>query len=191
VEYGEYKELSYGVVKGSNIVLLIKVGSDGSINGYNDKYLNVANKVNSTFGATVIVCSNPHELDPIYNMDITLELVSNMFDSDYQVYYMGHSYGALLGAWYGYKYSEIKRMLLTNGPLMYNLHRFKDGINNFKGERVEIVYGSLDQSIKYTELLKDVLNDIIKLRIYHDEDHHLSGNPDIFIHLAFNRIFYD
>ena len=82
MEYGEYKELSYGIFKGSNTVLLIKVGSDGSINGYNDKYLNVASKVNSTFGATVIVCSNPHHLEPSYNMDITLELVSSMFDSE-------------------------------------------------------------------------------------------------------------
>ena len=190
MEYFEYKELKYGLIKGSNLVLLIKVGSDGTIDGYNNKYLNIAIKTNNLYGATVIVCNNPHELEPSYNIGLTMEIVNSLFKEDYQVYYMGHSAGALQGAWYGYKYDVIKRMLLINSPLMFNLHKFKEGITKFNGNNIEIVYGSLDQSYRYTELLKPLLNDRVKLTIIDNKDHHFSGEQNDFIDLPIKYLFY-
>ena len=89
---------------------------------------------------------------------------------------MGHSNGALIGAWFGVNYPRIKRMLLVNGPLMYNWHKTKEGIQKFSGEKLVLVYGSLDQSFRYTELVKPLENEKIKLEIIEGQDHHFSKN---------------
>ena len=79
-------------------------------------------------------------------------------------------------------------MLIVNSPLMYNWHKTKESIKKFKGERLTLVYGSLDQSIMFTELVKPLENDIVKLRIVEGEDHHFSKNDSDFYELPFDYL---
>ena len=101
-------------------------------------------------------------------------------DDDYKIYYLGYSNGALIGAWFGIKYPKIKRMALVNGPLMYNLHKTKEGALSFKGESINFIYGECDQSIGYVELLKSIENDKIKVFIEEGQDHHFSKSEEDF-----------
>ncbi len=168
--------IDYGIMKGNETIVFIKAGQDGSMYGYQNKYLKMANIIHKKYGYTVICSSNPFDgTNPLNNaMEIIENYCKEQNFQDYKIFYMGHSNGALIGAWYGIHYPKIKRMLLVNGPLMYNWHKTKEGIKNFSGEKMVFVYGSLDQSFYYTELIKPLENEKIKLEIIEGQDHHFS-----------------
>lgn len=176
--------INYGIIKGNNKILFIKAGQDGSMYGYNNKYLQIAKRINSKYGYTVITSSNPFDgRNPLDNaIEVIEEYCKDKFE-DYDIYYMGHSNGGLIGAWFGNNYEKIRRMLLINAPLMYNWHKTKDGIKNFNGDLLSLVYGEFDQSIKYTELLLPLTNEKIKLNIIKNEDHHFKNNMEDFLSL--------
>lgn len=181
--------IQYGIIYGDSKLFFIKVGQDGSIYGYNDKYVKMAERINKKYGCTVVVSSNPYSVgNPLEN---AMEVINELGFEDYEIYYFGHSKGALFGAWFGYMYSRIKRRVLVNGPLMYNFHKTKEDALDFGGDRLTFVYGDNDQSFKYTELLTAILNDKIKLEIMENNDHHFSNSFDDFQMIPDKFLFYD
>ena len=179
VIHSQFKNIAiidYGIMKGNNTIIFIKAGQDGSMYGYEDKYLRIANSMNSKYGYTVICSSNPFdENNPLDNaMEIINKYCKNNNYKDYEIYYVGHSNGGLIGAQFGFNYSKIKKMLLVNVPLMFNLHKIKNGIQSFNGDKIVFVYGSLDQSYGYVELLKPLLNAKVHLQIIEGQDHYFS-----------------
>lgn len=172
--------IDYGIVKGNNIIVFIKAGQNGSLYGYQNKYIKMAKRLNQKYGCSVICSSNPFDgNNPLDNAMEVIEDYAKKFD-DYKIYYLGYSNGALIGAWLGIKYPKIKRMALVNGPLMYNLHKTKEGALSFKGESINFIYGEYDQSIGYVELLKSIENDKIKVFIESGQDHHFSKSEEDF-----------
>ena len=150
--------IDYGIVEGNNIIVFIKAGQNGSLYGYQNKYIKMAKRLNQKYGCSVICSSNPFDgNNPLDNAMKIIEDYAKKFD-DYKIYYLGYSNGALIGAWFGIKYPKIKRMVLVNGPLMYNVHKTKEGALSFKGESINFIYGEYDQSIGYVELLKSIEN---------------------------------
>ena len=184
----EFKDniiINYGIIEGNNIVVFIKVGQDGTIYGYENKYLEIAHGLNKKYGYTVICSSNPFNGDN--PLDVDFKVIEDYFEKrniiNYEIYYMGHSNGARIGMTWGYKYPKIKKMLLVNAPLFINWYKLKEGLSKINYKEVYLVYGELDQSYKYTELLKTLLNDNIKLEIISGVDHHFTGMLDEFVKL--------
>lgn len=172
--------IDYGIIEGNNIIVFIKAGQNGSLYGYQNKYIKMAKRLNQKYGCSVICSSNPFDgNNPLDNAMTIIEDYANRFD-DYKIYYLGYSNGALIGAWFGIKYPKIKRMSLVNGPLMYNLYKTKEGALSFKGESINFIYGEYDQSIGYVELLKSIENDKIKVFIEEGQDHHFSKSEEDF-----------
>lgn len=172
--------IDYGIVEGNNIIVFIKAGQNGSLYGYQNKYINMAKRLNKKYGCSVICSSNPFDgNNPLDNAMEVIEDYAKRFD-DFKIYYLGYSNGALIGAWFGIKYPKIKRMALVNGPLMYNLYKTKEGALSFKGESINFIYGEYDQSIGYVELLKSIENDKIKVFIEEGQDHHFSKSEEDF-----------
>ena len=172
--------IDYGIVEGNNIIVFIKAGQNGSLYGYQNKYIKMAKRLNKKYGCSVICSSNPFDgNNPLDNAMTIIEDYAKRFD-DYKIYYLGYSNGALIGAWFGIKYPKIKRMALVNGPLMYNLYKTKEGALSFKGESINFIYGEFDQSIGYVELLKSIENDKIKVFIEEGQDHHFSKSEEDF-----------
>lgn len=178
--------IQYGIVYGSNTIVFIKAGANGSMYGYENKYLQIAKNINKLYGHTVICSSNPN-----YNkenpLNQAIELIANYAENnnfdDYEILYMGHSDGASLVARYGYLYPKIKKMLLINPPIFFNWHKLKDGMKQFTGEEAIFVYGDLDPSYKYVEMLNLIGNDRVKIEIIKGADHHFVGKLDEFIDL--------
>ena len=140
----------------------------------------MAKRLNQKYGCSVICSSNPFDgNNPLDNAMEVIEDYAKKFD-DYKIYYLGYSNGALIGAWFGIKYPKIKRMALINGPLMYNLHKTKEGALSFKGESINFIYGEYDQSTPYIELLKSIENDKIKVFVEEGQDHHFSKSEEEF-----------
>lgn len=192
--HSKFKDIAiidYGIVEGNNIIVFIKAGQDGSLYGYQNKYIKMAKRLNEKYGCSVICSSNPFDgNNPLDNAMEIIEDYAKKFD-DYEIYYLGYSNGALIGAWFGINYSKIKRMALINGPLMYNYHKTKEGALSFCGERLSFIYSEYDQSIGYVGLLDSIKNDKIKVYIEEGQDHHFSKSEEEFQRIPDKYLFYD
>ena len=181
--------IDYGIVEGNNIIVFIKAGQDGSLYGYQNKYIKMARRLNKKYGCSVICSSNPFDgNNPLDNALEIIEDYAKIFDN-YKIYYLGYSNGALIGAWFGVKYPKIKRMALVNGPLMYNFHKTKEGALSFNGDMISFIYGEYDQSIGYIDLLKNMENDKIKVFVEKGQDHHFSKSEESFQEIPEKYLF--
>ena len=181
--------IDYGIVEGNNIIVFIKAGQDGSLYGYQNKYIKMARRLNKKYGCSVICSSNPFDgNNPLANAMEIIEDYAKIFDN-YKIYYVGYSNGALIGAWFGVKYPKIKRMALVNGPLMYNFHKTKEGALSFNGDMISFIYGEYDQSIGYIDLLKNMENDKIKVFVEKGQDHHFSKSEESFQEIPEKYLF--
>lgn len=181
--------IDYGIVEGNNIIVFIKAGQDGSLYGYQNKYIKMARRLNKKHGCSVICSSNPFDgNNPLDNAMKIIEDYAKIFDN-YKIYYLGYSNGALIGAWFGVKYPKIKRMALVNGPLMYNFHKTKEGALSFNGDMISFIYGEYDQSIGYIDLLKNMENDKIKVFVEKGQDHHFSKSEESFQEIPEKYLF--
>ncbi len=169
----------YGIVKGSDVVFLMKTGTKEDIYGYHNKYLKLAKQVNYRYGVTSIVING--------SMDVLSDL---SFLGEYafkDIYFMGMGNGAISAIQCVYDNPYIKRMLLINGPLTKNLHKTKIGIENYKGD-LTFVYGGKDQSCAFLPLIQDYSK--IKIVVTPDQDHYFCKGDDI-LFLPDKYLFYD
>ena len=183
--------IDYGIIEGNNLIIFIKSGQNGSLYGYQNKYIRMAKRLNKKYGCSVVCSSNPFDGEnPLDDAMKVIEDYAKRFD-DYKIYYLGYSNGALIGAWFGTKYPKIKRMVLVNPPLMFNYYKTKEGTLSFKGESINYVFGEYDQSIGYVGLLKSLENDKIKVFIEKGQDHHFSKSDEEFQKIPEKYLFYD
>lgn len=182
--------IEYGIIEGNNTIVFIKSGQNGSIYGYNNKYIKMAKRLNKKYKCTVICSSNPFDgNNPLDNAFTIIEKYTSKFE-DYKVYYLGFSNGALIGAYFGINYPKIKRMLLVNMPLIYDINLIKNNLNNFNNEKVTIVYGSLDYSINLLENIKDIKSNRVDIKVILNEDHYFSKDEEDFYSLPEKYLFY-
>lgn len=137
-----------------------------------------------------ICSSNPFDgNNPLDNAFTVIEKYTSKFE-DYKVYYLGFSNGALIGAYFGINYPKIKRMLLVNMPLIYDINLIKNNLNNFNNEKVTIVYGSLDYSINLLENIKNIKSNRLDIKVILNEDHYFSKDEEDFYSLPEKYLFY-
>ena len=79
---------------------------------------------------------------------------------------MGHSNGASLGIINAYKYPEIKKLVCINSPLMINPQKLIEGIEQFNGCKMYLIYGDKDPSSNMLELFTKLESDKIKTIIF-------------------------
>ena len=182
--------IEYGIIEGNNTIVFIKSGQNGSIYGYDNKYIKMAKRLNKKYKCTVICSSNPFDgNNPLDNAFTVIEKYTSKFE-DYKVYYLGFSNGALIGAYFGINYPKIKRMLLVNMPLIYDINLIKNNLNNFNNEKVTIVYGSLDYSINLLENINDIKSNRLDIKVILNEDHYFSKDEEDFYSLPEKYLFY-
>lgn len=183
------KKVHIGIVNGNNTILLIIPGFKSDIYGYNKRYLKLSKKINKNNKVTVVICSNPFELEnPLVDL---IEFIEKIIvkSKKYSIYYFGFSKGGTIGVQYGTLEKKIKRMVLVNTPLMINYHKTKDGMLRFKGERMTFIYGSLDPSYKFSGLITLEPRDNIKLLILREMDHNVK-DEEIFLSLLDDTLFF-
>lgn len=100
---------------------------------------------------------------------------------------MGVSAGATMALWYAVKYPQIRRVLCVNPVLNINLHRTSNGVRNFSGEKLAVVFGEKDPSAKWAKLLPVLPN--LQIHIIPDADHVFCGKLDEFIDLPKKYLF--
>lgn len=180
---------TYGIIRGNETIVFIKPGLGGSIYGYENKYFRISEKLNDTFNCTVIVSPNDKEVDFDTEMEFIKEYVTHNNLADYQIYYFGHSNGALIGMCNAYKYSQIKRLLLINAPLCINPQKTIDGIKMFTGEKMVLVIGDKDQSFHFVKLFSELSNEKVRFEIIPEADHNFKNKLELFMSLPEKYLF--
>ena len=181
--------LTYGTILGNETIVFIKPGLGGSIYGYENKYLRISEKLNETFNCTVIVSPNEKKVDFDTEMDFIKDYATQNNLGEYQIYYFGHSNGALIGMCEAYKYAEIKRLLLINSPLCMNPHKTIEGIKMFNGEKMIMLFGDKDPSFHFVKQFSELSNGKVIFEIIPGADHYFTNKIELFMSLPEKYFF--
>lgn len=186
-------EITYGIIHGNNTIVFIKAGMNGTYYGYKNKYLRIAKQLNRKHGCTVITASNPNGYQDDFESEMKSLKTYAYYHKwqDYQVYYMGHSNGASLGMIHAYKYPEIKKLVCINGPLMINPQTLIPGIQNFNGEKMNLIYGSKDPSFGMLKTYSELESDKVEIIRVNGASHNFGGCLDLFMALPGFFFFKD
>jgi pimeloyl-ACP methyl ester carboxylesterase len=185
------------ILNGEKDVLLIIVGINGSVKGYNNKYFRIAEKTNRIYNNTVFIISNDlcnwHTPKNYFNaiMNYVKENIPNNGETNIKLF--GYSAGASLASYYAWEYPEIKEMLLVNPPLMKeNIELTISGIKLFNGIKTFVI-GKKDPSYEFSKILtldnkyEGIFSDIIFLD---NVNHNFKGSINEFIDLPFQYLYH-
>ena len=186
-------EIKYGLMsaKGDEpypTVLLIMVGQNGTIDGYEKKYLKMSEHWRQS-GFHVLVASNPEAAE-----GNTVRLAESVVKEEFKIpasktniWFFGHSDGARKGAWFANTCSFVRRMVLVNMPLKEAYFmRTVGALKSFNNRPSElppvIVYGIDDPAYGIAKFMLEL--SLRWLEIHEeDTDHHFTGKLDEFISL--------
>lgn len=193
IETQKDKEIEYGIIEGNNTIVFIKAGMEGSCYGYENKYVRIGRLLNEKHGCSIISSSNPLGLhtDFAAEMDFVRNYTKQQNMENFQVYFVGHSNGADLGIINAWQFPEIKKLVCINAPLMMNPHLLIQGIKEFSGEKMNLVYGSKDPSFDMVKLYSELESEKIDFIRVKNADHNFTGNLDFFIELPGLLFFGD
>ena len=187
----------------SNIVLLTVPGVDGSVDGYENKYVKIAESILDEHGAAVVRIANPFITSFHWESNVrrALDYINTHAreisgNDDIEIRIMAHSAGAAIVAQIAWEYPNIEKILLINPATALGLDKMKRGLAEFGGNKITVVFGSKDPSAKDAKELSTA-DETARMRtfVYDDVDHHFSGDSlKLFMHEPhahlFNRAYY-
>jgi hypothetical protein len=182
-------KIEYGIINGNSRLLFIKVGNGGSICGEENKYLRISQKIHDNYGCSVLVASNPVEINIKDSIAMDLEFIRESFPHICEISAFGHSNGGQMLVSYAYTSPMIKDVLAVNVPLMINLHKTKEGIKNFSGNKIHMIYGEKDPSFRYIEILNSSLSPKFSYSTVKNANHMFENMIDEFISLPERFLF--
>lgn len=161
----------------SSRVVLILPGVDGSVDGYENKYVRMADRIVENQNKAVVRVSNDfissfHWEDNFrkaveYINSNAKELFGN---EDVVIEVIAHSAGASVTSWLAHEYPNIDEILLINMAAELKQDRILDGFAKYKG-KVNLVFGSNDPSLSFSA----VLPTNIAVTTIDGADHYFSG----------------
>lgn len=180
--------------KDSKLIFLIIPGVDGDVDGYENKYIKIAESVKEKHNVAVVRISNPFISSFFWESNVrqALNYIRNHCidicgNEDYEIIAQGHSAGASVIASIAHEYPEIKKILVINTAMRLREERILDGIDLFKGDTV-VVFGELDPSVNTVTMFSDLSN--TKIITKSGADHFFSGEAfNEFVHLANKYLF--
>ncbi len=137
----EKNGIEYGIIDGSDKLFFIKVGNGGGIYEYENRYLKMSERIHEIYGCSVLVSSNPVELNIRESIVMDMAFINGFFSDITEINAFGHSNGGQMLVFYAYTYPIIRNVLAVNAPLIINPHRTKEGIERFAGNKIHMVYG--------------------------------------------------
>lgn len=177
--------IDYGVIKGNNKLVFIKLGLGGSCLECEDKYIIIGRRLHDVYGCSVIVASNPEDVRNQFLSDreaIEQYASENLLDLP-ELYFFGNSNGGIKGLELTADGVEFKKMVLINMPLMINFHKTKAYISKIPQTEIVAVYGEKDPSFRYTPFLDGVFNNV-KVLTVPNADHNFKDMSDDFVALS-------
>lgn len=178
----------------SGVVLLTIPGVDGSVDGYENKYVRIAENIQDKYGVAVVRMSNPFISSMFWESNIrqALEFIQDNAKSisgrdDFELRIMAHSAGAAIIAQIAWEYPYISRILLINPAMKLGTNKIKRGLSEFGEQKVTVLLGSNDPSIVEAKRLE-----IPETVVIEGADHHFSGEAfQIFLEAPEEYLFED
>ena len=162
----------FGIIQGEKYLVFIKTGKGGSIEGFKNKYLNICDFLFKKYGYTFVVSANPK--DSVCDLEEEIKCIDTYVGDYKEIFFVGISNGAFIGAAQCRKIEKIKNAVLINAPLMINFHKIKEGAQKFRGDNMYFLYGEEDPSFRYIEILNVIKNTACKYKIIKGEGHEFS-----------------
>ena len=159
----------FGIIKGEKNIVFIKTGRGGSIEGYENKYLDICSLLFEKYGYTFVVSANLK--DSVCDLDKEIKCIGKYVGNYKEIFFVGISNGASVGAAQCSKIERIRNAVLINAPLMINFHKIKEGAQKFRGNNMYFLYGEDDPSCRYIEILDSIKNTACKYKIIKGEGH--------------------
>ena len=163
----------FGIIQGEKYFVFIKTGRGGSIEGFENKYFNICSLLFEKYGYTFVVSANPK--DSVCDLEKEIKCISKYVGDYKEVFFVGISNGASIGAAQCRKIEKVKNAVLINTPLMINSHKIKEGAKKFRGDNMYFLYGEEDSSFRYIEILSSIKNNACKYKIIKGEGHDFSN----------------
>lgn len=161
----------------SNRVVLILPGVDGSVDGYENKYVRMADRIIENQNKAVVRVSNDfitsfHWEDNFRNaVDYINNNAKEYFGSDaVAIEVIAHSAGASVTSWLSHEYPNIDKILLINLAAELKKEKILDGLMKYKGN-VNLVFGSNDPSLSFSAVVPTNIN----VTTINGADHYFSG----------------
>jgi pimeloyl-ACP methyl ester carboxylesterase len=178
----------------SDIIFLTIPGVDGSIDGYENKYVTIADNIQDKYGAAIVRMSNPYISSFFWESNIrqVLQFIEDNAKEitgkvDFELRIMAHSAGAAILAQIAWEYPLISRILLVNPAMKLNPDKIKRGLAELNNNKLAILVGSKDPSISETKELR-----IERTIIVEGADHNFSGDTfPLFLEAPDRYLFND
>ena len=180
------EEIHYGILYGTEKIVFIKVGSDGSIKGYQDKYLKMAHRAHARLGATVICASNPdvdYDAQVVADKAMISQVAADCGVSDYEGYFVGTSDGGYQNILLCQQVPQTRKLLGINA----SLNTVEDLVVQLqKLPHVEktLVYGTKDECVfQEIPVLQTIACENLEIITVEGANHEFKGMVDEFIAL--------
>lgn len=166
----------------SKVILLLVPGADGSVDGYEDKYITIAESIQKKHGVAVVRMANPFITS--FHWDSNLRHVLEFIEANkqdicghdaYELRVQGHSAGASVIAMIAHEFPAIRQILLINIAMSLQPEDIVEGLAKFKG-KTTVLIGDGDPSIEEVhniQFLDDRVN--MNIEVAKDTDHYFSG----------------
>lgn len=168
----------------SKVVLLTVPGVDGSVDGYEDKYIRIAESIQDQHQVAVVRIANPFITSFHWESNIR-QALSYITENaqvitghdNIEIRIMAHSAGAAIVAHIAWEFPSITRILLINPATKLGLDKMKYGIANFGGNKITVLFGGEDPSKRDAEELSKA-DESVRMRTFVLDgiDHHFSGD---------------
>ena len=176
------EKIEYGIIYGNNKIVFIKVGADGNVRGYQDKYIKMFNIVHNQTGATVICASNPYIETGHVEADRTMisTVVENCRFEDYEVNLVGTSDGAYHNLLLAKEISQTTKLIGINTST-FGFPDLKDRLFEIPNVKKILVYGERDDEYMYVPSLNELKLTNLQVVSVKGADHEFTGMVDKFI----------
>jgi len=167
----------------SKIILLTIPGVDGSVDGYEGKYIKIAESAQKKYGVAVLRMSNPFISSLFWESNVrrVLEFIQDNLITisgrqDVELRIMAHSAGASVITMIAWEYPFISKLLLINPAIRLWPDKIKYGLSEFGGNKTTILIGSRDPSLIEVKNLSEQKGlSGIKTVVIDGADHDFSG----------------
>lgn len=178
------EEIEYGIIYGNEKIVFIKVGADGSIRGYQDKYLKMAYRVHDRLGAMVICASNPYiERGHIEaDQEMISEVATDCGFSDYEVYFVGTSDGGYHNLLLAQQVPQSVKLLGINASLV-DEDGFVEKLEKIPNVKKLLVYGTEDDDYDFVPELQALECKNLEIITVEGADHEFTDMVNEFIAL--------
>ena len=178
-------EIRYGVVFGNEKIVFIKTGADGRIDGYDNKYLKMAQRLHERLGATVICSSNPFIEEGHVASDKAFieKIVAETGLSSYTLSFFGTSDGAYHNLLLAKALPETVKLVCVNTSTP-NYDRLKENLIKLSHVSKIFVYGDKDDEYHFLPYLEKENFEKFELITVSGADHKFTGMVEEYILLS-------